>query len=201
MMKKPAWQSLSGSAKALYVELASLYFGTNNGRIVYSVRQAAKALKVSKDTAARTFEELQKRGFIVVQKKGGFNLRERKGQATEWRLTEYAHGSDITGTKEFANWSEGTDFPVARGSKPTHRRKPANENHTQRTLTPMANYKCPTAGTERRQKSGFESQEKDQNVALVPHESHHWDRLVPKGGLQVSPQGPCSEIERSGETS
>jgi DNA-binding transcriptional MocR family regulator len=82
MMEQSAWKSLSAVARALYVELASRYIGSNNGQIVYSVRQAAAALKVSKDTASRAFEELQKRGFIAVQHKGGFNLKEQKGQAT-----------------------------------------------------------------------------------------------------------------------
>jgi len=58
----------------------------------------------------------------------------------------------------------------------------------------MANYKCRTTGTETGEKSIFESQEKDQNVAPAPHESHPRDGLVLADGLQVSPQGPCSEV-------
>jgi hypothetical protein len=92
MLRAEAWQSLGAMARALYVELSSRYNGTNNGQIIFSVRQAAKALHASKDTAARAFDELQARGFIAVRRKGGFNLKEQKGQATEWRLTEFVHG-------------------------------------------------------------------------------------------------------------
>ena len=125
MLNTSAWQTLGVVARSLYIELASRYHGSNNGQIIFSVRQAAKALKTSKDTAARAFEELQRFGFIVVQKKGGFNLKELKGQATEWRLTEFGCGSNPIATKDFAKWSEGNDFPVNKGSKPSNKRRSA----------------------------------------------------------------------------
>src|SRR5690242_15781736 len=96
ILRSGAWTSLNPVERALYVELSSRYAGPDsdtNGRIVFSVRQAADALHVSKATAARAFDGLQRRGFISVQKLGGFNLKDRKGQATEWRLTEFHCGS------------------------------------------------------------------------------------------------------------
>jgi hypothetical protein len=40
MLQSPAWQSLPGGARALYIEMAQRYNGSNNGRIPYSVREA-----------------------------------------------------------------------------------------------------------------------------------------------------------------
>jgi hypothetical protein len=54
MLKTPAWKSLTANARAIYVEIASRYGGpgSNNGRIPYSVRDAANSLKIGKTTAA-----------------------------------------------------------------------------------------------------------------------------------------------------
>src|SRR3954452_22561048 len=61
MMQSRAWRSLDGNARAIYVELAMLYcgVGTNNGRIGFSARQAARAIQVSTATAARAMIQLQ----------------------------------------------------------------------------------------------------------------------------------------------
>jgi hypothetical protein len=104
MMETRAWKSLDGNARAIYVELAMLYrgVGTNNGRIGFSVRQAAQAIHVSKDTAARALKSLQDHGFIVSITKGCFV---RKRHATRWRLTEFK--CDLTGqpaSRDFETW-------------------------------------------------------------------------------------------------
>jgi DNA-binding transcriptional MocR family regulator len=85
MLKTAAWRSLSANARAIYVEMASRFGGpgSNNGRIPYSVRDAAKSLKIGKSTAARAIETLQDRGFIVEVTKGAFSLKVK--HATEWR--------------------------------------------------------------------------------------------------------------------
>jgi DNA-binding transcriptional MocR family regulator len=104
MMATPAWKSLSGNQRALYVEIAARYDGSNNGRIPYSVREAAQALHIGKATAAREMIVLEERGFIVAMMRGAFNVKLKL--ATEWRLTEF--NCDVTGalpTKDFAKWS------------------------------------------------------------------------------------------------
>jgi hypothetical protein len=105
-MKTEAWQSLGALERAIYIEIASRYAGdgSNNGRIGYSVREAAATFKVGKSSAARALAILQDRGFIVARQKGAFTLKVR--HSTEWRLTEF--GCDVTGelpTKEFTRWS------------------------------------------------------------------------------------------------
>ncbi|WP_336490873.1 hypothetical protein [Methylobacterium nigriterrae] len=114
LMETAAWKHLSAEARALYVELKAQYKGINNGRIVFSTRQAAKALNLSKNTTAALFRELQEHGFIERMICGSFeNRKDRK--ASEWRLTE--HVCDVTGqlaSKEFASWREGSSFTVPR---------------------------------------------------------------------------------------
>jgi hypothetical protein len=100
-MQTAAWKSLSGNQRAIYIEIAARYDESNNGRIPYSVREAAQALRIGKATAARDLIVLEERGFIVVMVRGAFNVKLKL--ATEWRLTEF--NCDVTGalpTKEFA---------------------------------------------------------------------------------------------------
>jgi hypothetical protein len=49
---------------------------------------------------------LVERGFIVAVTRGGFNVKDKQRQSTEWRLTEF--NCDVTGSlpsKDFARWS------------------------------------------------------------------------------------------------
>ncbi|MEY9396199.1 hypothetical protein ABIF66_006870 [Bradyrhizobium japonicum] len=113
LMQTEAWQSLRALERSIYVEIAARYAGdgSNNGRIGYSIREAAFTFRVGKSSAARALETLQDRGFIVARKKGAFSLKSR--HSTEWRLTEF--GCDLTGalpTKEFARWLPENQKPV-----------------------------------------------------------------------------------------
>lgn len=101
MLKGDAWRALTPQARALYVELAQRYNGSNNGEIALSVREAARALHIAKDTATRTFHELEAVGFIKRHVCGSFNWKLR--HATTWVLTEFPLGDDPP-TKEFARW-------------------------------------------------------------------------------------------------
>jgi hypothetical protein len=107
MLNSPAWKDLNAVERAIYLELTYRYNGSNNGRISYSARQAAEALNISKDTAARGLRSLEIHGFIVAEKRGAFHCKMR--HATEYRLTIYE--SDIAtayaarlATKEFMCW-------------------------------------------------------------------------------------------------
>ena len=110
MMQTQAWQGLDRNARAVYVELAMLYRGNNNGSIGFSARQAARSIRVSKATAARAMIVLQDRGFIVATTKGRFDL---KRHATEWRLTEFR--CDLTGqpaSRDFETWVTADIIPL-----------------------------------------------------------------------------------------
>ncbi len=117
MMDSEAWKDLSGNARAIYLEISKRYNGTNNGQIVYSVRQAADELKIGKSTAARAFDQLESHGFIIAEQRGHFRWKinpngSKHRPASEWRLTAY--GSNVApdfdsqqyGSKEFMRWSK-----------------------------------------------------------------------------------------------
>jgi hypothetical protein len=105
MMDTPAWKSLGAIERAMYLDIASRYAGqgTNNGKIAYAIRTAAKELSIGTSTAKRALDNLVERGFIACISKGAFSLKSK--HATEWRLTEFA--SDVSNefaTKDFMRW-------------------------------------------------------------------------------------------------
>lgn len=103
MLESPAWRSLTPAARAIYIELAKLYNGRNNGWLALSVRDAAQRCRVNKDTAAKALAELQAAGFVECVTPGGFTRKVR--HATEWRLT--GERCDKTGalpSKAFMRW-------------------------------------------------------------------------------------------------
>lgn len=106
LMNTAAWQSLNGNQRAIYIEMAARYAGagSNNGKLHYSVREAADTLHIGKTTAARDLKILQERGFIVCEIAGGFNRKVR--HASTWRLTEFPCDvkHTLSGSKEFARW-------------------------------------------------------------------------------------------------
>jgi hypothetical protein len=120
LLNSQAWNSLSGNARALYVELAQRYNGSNNGRTPYSVREAVLALHVSKATVSRLFRELEDHGFIICTKRGAFSLKTVK-DASEWCLTEYDRDHPPAhATKDFMRWQPPEDADV---DQPPRRRR------------------------------------------------------------------------------
>jgi hypothetical protein len=120
LMRSSAWKSLPGQSRALYAELARHYNGSNNGKIGYSIRQAAADLQIAHGTVSRHFHILAERGFIEATKKGAFSLKER--HATEWLMTEFS--CDVTGkppTKDFMKWQP--DQNSERGIKNRHQQR------------------------------------------------------------------------------
>lgn len=70
MLNSEAWKDLSGDARAIYVKISKRYNGSNNGLIVYSIREAARDLKIGRTTAKKRFDELESHGFIVAEQRG-----------------------------------------------------------------------------------------------------------------------------------
>ena len=104
LMDSQAWKSLGAIPRAVYLDMSKRYYGSNNGRIGYSVRCAVDELHIGVATAKRALDDLQDRGFIVAIKKGAFSPKTR--HATEWRLTEF--GCDISkalATKDLMAWT------------------------------------------------------------------------------------------------
>ena len=108
MLASTAWQSLDGNCRALYVELARRYRGpnSNNGKIPFSVREAARVLHIGRNTAQRCFERLTVNGFIRIGKKSGFSMKGRV--STEWLLTEFPddiQAAYTVASKDFMKWT------------------------------------------------------------------------------------------------
>jgi DNA-binding MarR family transcriptional regulator len=111
LLKQASWLSLSAPARVVLIQLMSRYNGSNNGRIGYSVRTAAKECRLSKTTASRAFKELTRNGFIECKIRGGFSRKVR--HATEWLLTEFR--DDVSGElakKTFMRWRKSEALSV-----------------------------------------------------------------------------------------
>lgn len=102
MMRTEAWASLKPGPRALFVELARRYTGSNNGKIYLSRRDAATALNVGRDTVANYFADLIDRGFIVITR-GHCLGPEGVGQSSTYRLT-YESCEGAAATKDFMAW-------------------------------------------------------------------------------------------------
>ena len=82
IIDSPAWLSLSGSAVKVFIDIARLYNGTNNGRIKYAYSTAQTRLKMSQHTVQKALNELTEKGFLKPVQKGS-----HRSNATEWRIT------------------------------------------------------------------------------------------------------------------
>lgn len=176
LLDSPAWQSLTGNARALYMEMARRYNGTNNGLILYSVREA-RGLHISPATASRLLRILQDRGFIVCTKKGAFSLKTTKDAST-WLLTEYDSNYPVAhARKDFMRWQlpEGTDFETLNGGPSHHRKSKTRLPPCNRTVTPVKPYGYPgeTKSSKKRQNGYPHETVKAQNatptVTLAKH--------------------------------
>jgi DNA-binding transcriptional regulator YhcF (GntR family) len=111
-----AYKDLSANARSIYEQIKRRYNGSNNGFIVYSVRQAADELKIGKATASRAFSQLEDHWFIVAEQRGHFSWKinpngSKIRPATEWRLTVYdnnrtAKVTEQGASKDFMRWQK-----------------------------------------------------------------------------------------------
>jgi DNA-binding transcriptional MocR family regulator len=88
---------------AVYLQVAKLYNGTNNGSLAMSGRRLAEAMPISRQTGTRALQELVEKGFLAVATQSAFSLKIKR--ATEYRLTAYR--CDITSqppSKAFMKW-------------------------------------------------------------------------------------------------
>lgn len=114
MMQTPAWRALSPSAQALYPWIRMEWRGkeaNNNGSLRLSVRQAAECLGCSRNTAAKSFIELQAKGFAVVTE-GACLGTAGEAKSPAYELTEIPLPKQAAGRKLYQSWREGGDFPV-----------------------------------------------------------------------------------------
>ena len=102
--RSTAFHGLSLPARALLIEIADRYNGSNNGMIVLGVREAAYEIGCSQSTVSRAARELDDASLVRPTKVGAWRGRE----ATEWRLMW--RRCDKTGDLPRSNWQERTPY-------------------------------------------------------------------------------------------
>ena len=121
LMTTPAWRALSTVAQALYPWLILEWKGpkfNNNGKISFSVRQAAEAIGVSRNTAAKGFRELQAKGFIKVKRGASLGVSGH-GKCPEYEVTDVPLlENGRVANQNYLNWVEGKDFEVFKHNTP-----------------------------------------------------------------------------------
>jgi len=85
LLQTEAFKYLTGGALKLLTVIRMRFNGMNNGNISMGVREAAILINVSKETAAKYFNELVDKGFIKLNQKGSFSYKKR--HASTWILT------------------------------------------------------------------------------------------------------------------
>jgi hypothetical protein len=137
LLKTPAYRALAPSSRALLIELAMLFNGSNNGSLYLSQRDGAALMGVSDTTAAkRAFDELQDLGFIVLTRDAHFNVKAADAsRARCWRLTwqhtntkgptcEYQTRQPEPATSERRRMERGLKTLKARARKQSARKFP-----------------------------------------------------------------------------
>jgi hypothetical protein len=150
MLKCDAWRALSAPARAVYVQIGSRYNGANNGRLAFSVRDAASECDLAKDTAARVFKELVTRGFIEETRHGTLSKKTRL--ASEWRLTAFK--CDLTGAfktctfmhrggPEYSSYTPLKRGPGMNAPVPINSRECPKQLPSLSQFTPIEEPECP----------------------------------------------------------
>lgn len=98
-----AWRSLKPGPRALYIELKRRYNGNNNGEIILSHRDAAKALNVHRNTVGDYFRELEERGLTHATR-GSCLGPAGIGEAAHWALDELPTQDGKSARKAFIHW-------------------------------------------------------------------------------------------------
>ena len=108
VLRCPNYISLSLIARALLVDIANQYNGTNNGDLDAKWSTMTKRGWASKSTLSKHLEELTYYGFIIKVQQGGINVGGKKRPnlfAITWQSIDKIGFSD--GFKEQSEWRVG----------------------------------------------------------------------------------------------
>lgn len=148
-MDSLAWLALSPAAKALYPAMKRR-IGPDigrNGRLAFSVREAAAYLQCSKDAAAGALRDLQKRGFLVATTVGTLGVV-GCGKASEFRLTELGTAADPRPTAEFKKIGATTTMTFQLPAAAARNPDPCPESGTSLSeIQDVRSRPCPESGT------------------------------------------------------
>lgn len=98
-----AWATLKPGPRALYIELKRRFTGSNNGRIILSHRDAAKALNAHRNTVGPWFQDLQDRLLIRMTQAPHLGPS-GVGQTAHWALEELPTDDMKPASKGFMSW-------------------------------------------------------------------------------------------------
>lgn len=85
IMDSDAWRGLNPASRAVLMQIARRYNGSNNGFLGASVRDLSDECNIAIGTVTASLKTLEAVGFIVTVRKGGFSCKVRL--ASEYRLT------------------------------------------------------------------------------------------------------------------
>lgn len=114
LMDTPAWRALSIKAQALYPWLRLEWRGNknnNNGKIALSCRSAAYKMSVTPNTAAKAFQELQRKGFIVVTRPSYLGT-DGEARLQYYELTELVMPGSDRPRHLYTLWTDGYDYDI-----------------------------------------------------------------------------------------
>lgn len=105
LQKTEAWDSLKPGPRALYIELKRRFNGSNNGNIILSQRDAAKAINVHRNSVGAYFAELEARGLIAMTR-APFLGPSGIGQASLWALQELPTADGKPALRGYEKWRQ-----------------------------------------------------------------------------------------------
>lgn len=117
ILRSPAYRSLTPNARALLVELISIYNGYNNGLLWLSVDDAAARIGRSDHHAAHAaFKELIDVGFVVVESEAYYSIKAGIGsRARCFRLTWlFDHKNKKPPSDDWKSFEPSRGTPAAR---------------------------------------------------------------------------------------
>ena len=101
--RSEAWQRLSVGARALFMELQSLYYQDREGYVFLSAREGGECLRTRPHNILRWLDELVHYGFLVMLCGPHLGV-DGDGQSAHYRLTDrWFHGQ--APTRDFDKWS------------------------------------------------------------------------------------------------
>ena len=112
LLHSAAYRSLNPAARALLVEIVSMYKGDNNGALWLSVRDAADRMGVvDAKTASRAIHDLESVGFIDMTKDAFFAVKAADtSRARCWRINwEFDHTNKQSASMRWKDWMPDAD--------------------------------------------------------------------------------------------
>jgi len=111
LIASDAFLTMHPTANKLFLLLQSQW--RHDRPVGYGVREAAKKIGCAHNTAAKAFQELEKRGFIIREEESFFNSR-NGSRAREWRLTWVPYtwdGYEKPPSNEWEQWEDKKSQP------------------------------------------------------------------------------------------